>query len=180
MPRIAGTKRIPRKWEVFPGRNSFYCDGRVVMAQRAGLFYLCVLLIILTSVLFFVFDCPYLAVNVSPAVPVIAAVLFVSVLSNLFKTSFSDPGILPRATKDEAADIEKQVELQTVVGNGTAYRPPPRTKEVVIKNHTVKLKYCFTCKIFRPPRASHCSICDNCVDRSAQYNQGPICSSGYR
>ena len=165
MPRISGSKRVPRKWEVFPGRNSFYCNGRIVMAQRAGLFYLCVFIIVITSILFFVFDCPYLYEKVSPAVPVVAAVLFISVMSNLFKTSFSDPGILPRATKDEAADIEKQVEMQTVVGNGPAYRPPPRTKEVVINSHTVKLKYCFTCKIFRPPRASHCSICDNCVDR---------------
>ena len=98
------------------------------------------------------------------AIPLVGSALFLCVMSNLFKTSFSDPGIIPRATKAEAKDIERQIEGAEPT-NGTAYRPPPRTREVMVNNQSVKLKYCFTCKIFRPPRASHCSICDNCVER---------------
>ena len=81
-----------RKWEVFSGKNQFYCNGRVVMARQAGIFYLTVFLIVGTSGLFFVFDCPYLAVKVSPVIPVVGAILFIFTVSNLFRTSFTDPG----------------------------------------------------------------------------------------
>ncbi|MEE6508260.1 hypothetical protein FKM82_019980 [Ascaphus truei] len=153
-----------RKWEVFPGRNKFFCNGRIMMARQTGVFYLTMVLILVTSGLFFAFDCPYLAVKITPAIPVVGGILVFFVMGTLLRTSFSDPGVLPRATPDEAADLERQID----VANGSAsggYRPPPRTKEVVINGQTVKLKYCFTCKIFRPPRASHCSLCDNCVER---------------
>lgn len=152
-----------RNWEVFPGRNKFYCDGRIIMARNNGVFYFTVGLIVVTSGLFFAFDCPYLYEKVSPAAPFIAAWLFIFVMSTLLRTAFSDPGIVPRASAEEAAYIEKT--LETPTQDPQTYRPPPRVKEITINGQTVKLKFCFTCKIFRPPRASHCSMCDNCVER---------------
>ncbi|CAB1340417.1 unnamed protein product [Coregonus sp. 'balchen'] len=134
------------------------------MARQTGVFYLTLVLIMVTSGLFFAFDCPFLASNLTPAIPVIGGVLLFFVLGMLFRASFSDPGFLPRATPDEAADLERQIDAANGP-SGPGYRPPPRTREVVINGQTVKLKYCFTCKIFRPPRASHCSLCDNCVER---------------
>uniref|UniRef100_A0A3Q4I1D7 Palmitoyltransferase n=1 Tax=Neolamprologus brichardi TaxID=32507 RepID=A0A3Q4I1D7_NEOBR len=154
-------RRPRRKWEVFPGKNRFYCDGRIIVARQSGVLPLTLGLILVTSGLFFIFDCPFLVKHLTSFIPVIGGVLFVFVLITLLQTSFTDPGILPRATPDEAADIEKQIDN---TGN-TSYRPPPRTKEVLINQQVVKLKYCFTCKMFRPPRTSHCSLCDNCVER---------------
>ncbi|KAG7235304.1 hypothetical protein INR49_002794, partial [Caranx melampygus] len=178
--------RTPRrKWQVFPGRNRFYCNGRIMMARQTGVFYLTLVLILLTSGLFFTFDCPFLASNLTPAIPVVGGVLFVFVMGMLFRASFSDPGL---SITTEPADDQTwaRISLSGFVSAGQRLsvsvrregedrqtdrqrdssgcsRPPPRTREVLINGQTVKLKYCFTCKIFRPPRASHCSLCDNCV-----------------
>ncbi|XP_038058958.1 palmitoyltransferase ZDHHC9-like isoform X2 [Patiria miniata] len=158
-----GANMAKRKWQVLPGRNSFYCDGRIMMARQKGVFYLTLGLIVVTCTLFFAFDCPFLAGRLSVAIPIVGALITIFCLSTLLRTSFSDPGVLPRATPDEAADIERQMEVPNP--DNPTYRPPPRIKEVTINGQTVKLKYCFTCKIFRPPRASHCSLCDNCVEQ---------------
>uniref|UniRef100_G3PZ87 Palmitoyltransferase n=1 Tax=Gasterosteus aculeatus TaxID=69293 RepID=G3PZ87_GASAC len=157
------TRKV-RKWEKLPGKNTFCCDGRVMMARQKGVFYLTLFLIVGTCSLFFAFECPYLAVHLSPAIPFFAVLLFLFVIAMLLRTSFSDPGVLPRALPEEATFIEMEIEAAN--GNVPAgQRPPPRIRNVQINNQIVKLKYCYTCKIFRPPRASHCSICDNCVDR---------------
>ncbi|CAL8248216.1 unnamed protein product [Lota lota] len=162
--RCAGqsiAQRSRRKWEVFPGKNRFYCDGRIILARQSGVLPLTLGLIVVTCGLFFAFDCPFLVEHLTVFIPVIGGVLFVFVVVSLLQTSLTDPGILPRATPDEAADVERQIDTS----GSSSYRPPPRTREIVIREQVVKLKYCFTCKMFRPPRTSHCSLCDNCVER---------------
>ncbi|XP_015445366.1 palmitoyltransferase ZDHHC9 isoform X2 [Pteropus alecto] len=125
-------KKVTRKWEKLPGRNTFCCDGRVMMARQKGIFYLTLFLILGTCTLFFAFDlppredfcvdeenvpqeeenknrCRYLAVQLSPAIPVFAAMLFLFSMATLLRTSFSDPGVIPRALPDEAAFIEMEI-----------------------------------------------------------------------
>lgn len=47
----------------------------------------------------------------------------------------------------------------------TARARRPRYKEIEINGMCVKLKYCRTCRVYRPPRTHHCSICNACIER---------------
>lgn len=52
-------KELPhpmRKWEVFPGKNRFYCKGRIIVARQCGVLPLTLGLIVLTTALFFIFE----------------------------------------------------------------------------------------------------------------------------
>nr|CAD1829021.1 unnamed protein product [Ananas comosus var. bracteatus] len=89
----------------------------------------------------------------------------ISDLAFLFLTSSRDPGILPRNSRppDEAFDVNTP-SMEWVNATSPHLRLP-RTKDVVVNGYTVKVKYCDTCMLYRPPRASHCSICNNCVQK---------------
>lgn len=54
-------------------------------------------------------SCPYLATKITPAIPIVGAVLYIFTMSSLLRTTFTDPGVIPRASHDEAAYIEKQI-----------------------------------------------------------------------
>lgn len=71
----------------------------------------------------------------------------------LLLTAFTDPGILPRPD----AETKKWRGMN---------RPKPASSQMVnISGRMIELKWCPTCQIYRPPRASHCRTCDNCVEK---------------
>ncbi|XP_040053751.2 palmitoyltransferase ZDHHC8B isoform X1 [Gasterosteus aculeatus] len=106
-------------------------------------------LLVGSTSLFFVFTCPWLAVNISPAVPPCCAILFLFVLANFTMATFMDAGVLPMANEDEDKDDEFRA---------------PLYKNVDVKGVQVRMKWCASCHFYRPPRCSHCSVCDHCVE----------------
>ncbi|KAK8672020.1 hypothetical protein V6N13_110397 [Hibiscus sabdariffa] len=94
-------------------------------------------------------------------------ILTVLDLSFLFLTSSGDPGIIPRNTKapEPSSGDAKQGHPWDWAKNKPTLKIP-KLKEVTLKNgKRVKVKFCETCMLYRTPRASHCSICNNCVQK---------------
>jgi DHHC palmitoyltransferase len=82
--------------------------------------------------------------------------LQVVTLMTILLTVFSRPGILQRQVPF--------TEMFDKMSGEYRDRAPERYQDVVENCETVRLKFCGTCNTYRPPRASHCSICDNCVE----------------
>ena len=132
--------------EIWPSRNRFFCGccitgpiGSDIMAMFC--WYCCAVVVL---VLLTVFVLPEVWVKVTPALPILfyLALLVTTLFWNL--TACTDPGIIPRR-----AFLE--------------HTQPPRAHNF-LQNPEENARACSTCRIFRPRRASHCSVCGNCVE----------------
>ena len=92
-----------------------------------------------------------------PLRQVLAAVFLACSLASFVSTHLSDPGIFPRLREPITAFDRARDEYRK--------HSPPRQIDTVISGFPVRLKFCTTCNIYRPPRTVHCRTCDNCVQK---------------
>ncbi|CAE6420972.1 unnamed protein product [Rhizoctonia solani] len=169
-----GTRRVPSDQRTTPGQDDWaYSVGATGYAYESELaitpttpdkrdrikrnrlvlipypFVFSILLVLGTAGTWMGTTCVWWWKNVSPGLAGAGAWLVLLVVVSMGKTAFTDPGIVPRNL-----DL-----TPTVDDDGVPY-----SRDIYVRGIPVRVKYCITCKTYRPLRSSHCRICDNCVD----------------
>ena len=129
------------------GRSKFWCNFFCVSGpQYHNVFFAFILISLTQACLLLIFIKAYSQISILYQI-IISFIFYIFELINMILGCCTDPGVLPRHPKD----------LYYITN-----RPLLRQ---VINGHKVIVPFCYTCSMFRPPRTSHCSVCDNCVER---------------
>lgn len=141
--------QMVREYTVWPARNVFCCWGFCMTGPEEDVGpNMCAWLTVLTPMALFFYTWGDALAQASTALLVVVLLCFASTIFWFLVTSFTDPGILAR-NPDPLAHL---------------HPPPPLYRHRTDEDGIVRTDtWCTTCLIYRPPRASHCPDCDNCV-----------------
>jgi len=155
-------KESMRLYSTWPGKNRFYFCGACIAGPWTDLgaqsCVFCTLGIALG--LYYSLAAQTLAERVSIWLPITFSIVIGVLLITYCMTHCTDPGFIPRREYFDAKLSQKTPEETnrllgkelTIITDG----PPNNSQGPRV--------FCQSCNIFRPPRASHCSDCNCCVE----------------
>ena len=139
-------KEATEEEETFPhklyrGNNTIIAGGLCVMGPQKGYCIMAELLIVFPVVMYFTTLADAIP---SPYKEVGYGIILLPIITLAF-VSTTDPGILRRYSTKPVTH-------------------PSTYLAVKVKGKDLQMKFCDICLTYRPPRARHCHICDNCVE----------------
>ncbi|CAM0950361.1 unnamed protein product [Alopecurus aequalis] len=173
-PSSSSPSKPKRLYQAWKGNNVFLCGGRLILGPDAASLLLSTFLVAGPAIVFcYQMQSKFYRSDGQPhmhrAALLIVIITTLVDLFFLFMTSARDPGIVPRNTRAPPPEADER-HLPTTPSmewslGGTPRMKFRRTKDMNVNGFTVKLKFCETCLRYRLQRSSHCSICNNCVQK---------------
>ncbi|CDJ41860.1 DNA replication licensing factor, putative [Eimeria tenella] len=139
------------------GKSIVCCWGAFLIGPDYRMAAVTLFLIIVPSAFYQAFTAPWLVARYGEGLRLVSLCLLLITICCFAAAAATDPGIIPRH--------ESPLMVTDPTTRQSRNRLPPRHQDVLLFAHPVRLKYCSTCSIYRPPRSVHCAVCDNCVER---------------
>ena len=95
-PKKIVKQNLGSNYQYFTGNTVFWWGGRLQNTRSKPINIATGMLVIIPSVLFFVFSAPWLWHHISPAIPIVYGYVFYISLSSFIHASVSDPGVSPQ------------------------------------------------------------------------------------
>lgn len=143
------TNSIKRRRGENAGEHFAWFNGAFVVGTDWKSLLGTIFIVLAPCGIFFGFVAPKAGSNITWALVAIVAAELVASVFCLCMTALRDPGFYPR---DDANRPEARASR-------------PAFKEHQINGFVIQTKWCTTCNHWRPPRCSHCAVCDNCVEK---------------
>ncbi|KAL0946727.1 hypothetical protein HGRIS_012907 [Hohenbuehelia grisea] len=158
------TGKVVRKFQRHPSRNRFFLGGRLLTGGDSPWAFVASFSVVLSiSGVWLGTTCVYWWQHESPALAAVGLYVVLIIISTMLTSATTDPGILPRNLDPDPPYPA------TSPSDGGVRVPMPR--DLKVRSDVVRVKYCVTCKTYRPPRSSHCKVCDNCIDNCDHHCQ---------
>lgn len=151
-------------YKYFEGKNKFWNRGKIFSGPpmnnciviTINIFILCTI----GAYTYTIINTYHNGIDLPILIPIEFYISTALLLISYNAVAFSDPGVIPRRKYFEICpEVINRKDI--TIENFTEEFLEEKLEDKLVKT---KLRYCKTCCIYRPLRASHCSECDNCVE----------------